>query len=51
MELLAACQGMEFLKPLKSTETLQKVYDLVRNVSAYVSPSFYALVKACAMCL
>ncbi|CAD5216638.1 unnamed protein product [Bursaphelenchus xylophilus] len=33
MELLAACQGMEFLKPLKSTEPLQKVYDLVRTVS------------------
>jgi histidine ammonia-lyase len=33
MELLAACQGMEFLKPLKSTPALQKVYDLVRSVS------------------
>uniref|UniRef100_A0A915EF11 Histidine ammonia-lyase n=1 Tax=Ditylenchus dipsaci TaxID=166011 RepID=A0A915EF11_9BILA len=33
MELMAACQGMEFLKPLKSTKTLQKVYDLVRTVS------------------
>ncbi|KAE9549474.1 hypothetical protein FO519_007314 [Halicephalobus sp. NKZ332] len=32
MELIAACQGMEFLKPLKSTSTLQKVYDLVRTV-------------------
>lgn len=32
MELIAACQGMEFLKPLKSTNTLQKVYDLVRTV-------------------
>ncbi|KAH7711834.1 Histidine ammonia-lyase [Aphelenchoides avenae] len=33
MELLAACQALEFLKPLKSTETLQKVYELVRQVS------------------
>ncbi|KAL3106992.1 hypothetical protein niasHT_019388 [Heterodera trifolii] len=33
MELMAACQGMEFLKPLKSTDALQKVYDLVRSVS------------------
>jgi histidine ammonia-lyase len=36
MELLAACQGMEFLKPLKSTAPLQKVYDLVRSVSPWV---------------
>uniref|UniRef100_A0A183BYB6 Histidine ammonia-lyase n=1 Tax=Globodera pallida TaxID=36090 RepID=A0A183BYB6_GLOPA len=33
MELMAACQGMEFLKPLKSTDALQKVYDLVRTVA------------------
>ncbi|VDK23808.1 unnamed protein product [Anisakis simplex] len=36
MELLAACQGMEFLKPLKSTAPLQKVYELVRSVSGPV---------------
>lgn len=33
MELLAACQGMEFLKPLKSTEPLQRIYELVRKIS------------------
>ncbi|KHN80154.1 putative histidine ammonia-lyase [Toxocara canis] len=33
MELLAACQGMEFLKPLMSTAPLNKVYNLVRSVS------------------
>lgn len=53
MELLAACQaffygviiwctylqGMEFLKPLKSTDTLQKVYNLVRTVAPFVFTS------------
>ncbi|KAF8363653.1 haly-1 [Pristionchus pacificus] len=34
MELLAACQGLEFLKPLISTAPLNKVYELVRTVSA-----------------
>ncbi|ETN74932.1 phenylalanine and histidine ammonia-lyase [Necator americanus] len=34
MELLAACQGIEFLKPLVSTAPLNKVYQLVRSVSA-----------------
>ncbi|VDM78775.1 unnamed protein product [Strongylus vulgaris] len=34
MELLAACQGIEFLKPLISTAPLNKVYQLVRTVSA-----------------
>lgn len=33
MELLAACQGIEFLKPLMSTAPLHKVYKLVRTVS------------------
>ncbi|GMR34715.1 hypothetical protein PMAYCL1PPCAC_04910, partial [Pristionchus mayeri] len=33
MELLAACQGLEFLKPLISTAPLNKVYELVRTVS------------------
>jgi histidine ammonia-lyase len=41
MELLAACQGMEFLKPMKSTETLQKVYDLVRSVSPALEEDRY----------
>ncbi|CAJ0959838.1 unnamed protein product, partial [Mesorhabditis belari] len=33
MELLAACQGIEFLKPLISTAPLNKVYQMVRTVS------------------
>uniref|UniRef100_A0A915ALQ5 Histidine ammonia-lyase n=3 Tax=Parascaris TaxID=6254 RepID=A0A915ALQ5_PARUN len=37
IELLAACQGMEFLKPLMSTAPLNKVYNLVRSVSSAVN--------------
>ncbi|CAJ0587069.1 unnamed protein product, partial [Mesorhabditis spiculigera] len=33
MELMAACQGIEFLKPLQSTAPLNKVYQMVRTVS------------------
>ncbi|MFH4984061.1 hypothetical protein AB6A40_010770 [Gnathostoma spinigerum] len=33
MELMAACQGMEFLKPLTSTAPLNAVYNLIRSVS------------------
>ncbi|VDK51275.1 unnamed protein product [Cylicostephanus goldi] len=33
MELMAACQGLEFLKPLISTAPLNKVYQLVRTVT------------------
>uniref|UniRef100_A0A8C4K0L8 Histidine ammonia-lyase n=1 Tax=Dromaius novaehollandiae TaxID=8790 RepID=A0A8C4K0L8_DRONO len=32
IELLAACQGIEFLRPLRTTTPLEKVYDLVRSV-------------------
>nr|XP_060633269.1 histidine ammonia-lyase isoform X1 [Anolis sagrei ordinatus] len=32
VELLAACQGIEFLRPLRTTTPLEKVYDLVRSV-------------------
>ncbi|KAL6090420.1 hypothetical protein STEG23_001203 [Scotinomys teguina] len=32
IELLAACQGIEFLCPLKTTTLVEKVYDLVRSV-------------------
>uniref|UniRef100_A0A8C0GCQ1 Histidine ammonia-lyase n=1 Tax=Chelonoidis abingdonii TaxID=106734 RepID=A0A8C0GCQ1_CHEAB len=31
IELLAACQGIEFLRPLRTTTPLEKVYDLVRS--------------------
>ena len=32
IELLAACQALEFRRPLKSTEPLEAVYNLVRSV-------------------
>ncbi|XP_072922012.1 histidine ammonia-lyase-like isoform X2 [Hemitrygon akajei] len=32
IELLAACQGLEFVRPLHTTEPLEKVYQLVRSV-------------------
>ncbi|KAI5093989.1 histidine ammonia-lyase [Silurus meridionalis] len=32
IELLAACQALEFHRPLKSTAPLEKVYELVRSV-------------------
>lgn len=36
IELLAACQAIEFLRPLKTTEPLEAVYSLVRSVVKYV---------------
>ncbi|MBI2750224.1 MAG: histidine ammonia-lyase [Burkholderiales bacterium] len=33
IELLAAAQGIEFLRPLKSSEALEGILELVRNVS------------------
>uniref|UniRef100_A0A3P9MBY1 Histidine ammonia-lyase n=1 Tax=Oryzias latipes TaxID=8090 RepID=A0A3P9MBY1_ORYLA len=33
IELLAACQGIEFLRPLCTTTPLEKVYELVRTVA------------------
>ena len=35
IELLAACQALEFLRPLKSTTPLEKVHELVRTVVRY----------------
>ncbi|PSN36969.1 Histidine ammonia-lyase [Blattella germanica] len=32
IELLAACQAIEFLRPLKTTVPLEEVYNVVRNV-------------------
>ncbi|XP_067860719.1 histidine ammonia-lyase-like isoform X2 [Heptranchias perlo] len=32
IELLAACQGLEFVRPLHTTEPLERVYELVRSV-------------------
>ncbi len=34
IELLAACQGIEFLRPLKSTAPLEEVHKIVRSVVA-----------------
>ncbi|KAM7377861.1 hypothetical protein PAMA_012993 [Pampus argenteus] len=34
IELLAACQALEFLRPLKSTAPLEKVYELLRSVAS-----------------
>uniref|UniRef100_A0A1I7U174 Histidine ammonia-lyase n=1 Tax=Caenorhabditis tropicalis TaxID=1561998 RepID=A0A1I7U174_9PELO len=51
MELLAACQGIEFLKPLMSTAPLHKVYTLVRSVAPplnedrYMKPEIDAVVE------
>ncbi|CAI5456185.1 unnamed protein product [Caenorhabditis angaria] len=51
MELLAACQGIEFLKPLMSTAPLHKVYQLVRTVAPpliqdrYMKPEIDAVVE------
>lgn len=39
IELLAACQGMEFLRPLKSTPPLEAVYELVRSKVKWVISS------------
>merc|ERR1712212_1059803 len=44
IELLAACQAIEFLRPLKTTQPLEEVYKVVRSVVApwdkdrYMSP-------------
>ena len=35
VELLAACQAIEFLRPLKTTVPLEEVYKVVRSVARY----------------
>jgi histidine ammonia-lyase len=48
IELLAACQAIEFLRPLKTTQPLEEVIKVVRSVVApwdkdrYMSPDIYA---------
>lgn len=43
IELLAACQGLEFHKPLETSPQLQKIYNLVREqVAAYDSDRYFA---------
>ncbi|XP_066935893.1 histidine ammonia-lyase-like [Clytia hemisphaerica] len=49
IELLSACQGIQFLRPLKSTEPLEAVYRLVRSVAKnfnhdrYIAPDIEAV--------
>ena len=51
IELLAACQAIEFLRPLKTTQPLEEVYKVVRSVVApwdrdrYMSPDIEAAGK------
>ncbi|XP_023696254.1 histidine ammonia-lyase [Paramormyrops kingsleyae] len=43
IELLAACQGIEFLRPLRTTTPLEKVYDLLRTmVRPWIKDRFMA---------
>jgi histidine ammonia-lyase len=43
IELLAASQGIEFRHPLKSSESLEKLYDIIRErVAAYDEDRFFA---------
>ena len=42
IELLAACQAIEFLRPLKTTDPLEEVYNLVRSVAKSVIYSFHS---------
>ncbi len=43
IELLAACQGIEFHKPLKTSPQLDKMYNKVREVvSPYVNDRYFA---------
>jgi len=51
IELLAACQALEFLRPLKTTAPLEEVHRLVREVAGpwvkdrYMSPDIEAVTK------
>ncbi|KAI1301718.1 Histidine ammonia-lyase [Halotydeus destructor] len=51
IELLAACQAIEFLRPLKTTEPLEHVYRLVRSVAKawdtdrFMAPDIDAVTK------
>ena len=41
IELLAACQGIDFLRPLKTSERLERVHKLVREKVAYYDKDRY----------
>ncbi|CAG0904958.1 unnamed protein product [Darwinula stevensoni] len=51
IELLCACQAMEFLRPLRTTTPLEEVYRVVRKVvrpwdeDRYMSPDIEAVIK------
>uniref|UniRef100_A0A8C4R235 Histidine ammonia-lyase n=1 Tax=Eptatretus burgeri TaxID=7764 RepID=A0A8C4R235_EPTBU len=51
IELLTACQGLEFLRPLRTTEPLELVYNLVRSFSKpwdkdrFMAPEIQAMEK------
>nr|KAG5697095.1 hypothetical protein BaRGS_002011 [Batillaria attramentaria] len=51
IELLAACQALEFLRPLKTTAPLEEVYRIVRSVvrpwtkDRYMAPDIDAVTK------
>ena len=51
IELLAACQAIEFLRPLKTTVPLEEVIKVVRSAAAawdqdrYMSPDIQAITK------
>lgn len=51
IELLAACQAIEFLRPLKTTFPLEEVYKVVRSVVSplekdrYMSPDILAVTQ------
>lgn len=43
IEILAACQGLDFRRPLKSSQILENVYDAIRNeISFYENDRFFA---------
>jgi histidine ammonia-lyase len=49
IELLAACQGIDFLRPLKTSKTLEQVHQLVREqVPFYDKDRYFAPDIACA---
>lgn len=47
IELLAACQAIEFLRPLKTTAPLEAVYKIVRQVAKLVPPVIVQISRLC----
>lgn len=50
IELLAACQAIEFLRPLRTTKPLEAVYQIVRREVMYVLFNFYLKKKFLKQC-